>query len=156
MDSTWKEQILPPLPVTEKTCKELFNLENAKQRELKIINLIRQENREEDLELDENLSKHALKFAEETAKTGSRGTAKKIDGNYHSVNSVELNLRRGAVYKGGEGMKKIYNEGNKKDADNFTTIMKDALINSDYKKVGFGYYFKEDTKLLVFAVFDGY
>ena len=156
MDTTFKEQILPPLPIKDKSCKELFNLENAKQRELKIINLIRQKNGANSLELDENLSKHALKFSEKTAKTGSRSTAKKIDGKFHSINSIELNLRRGAIYKGGEGTKKIYNEGNKKEADRFTTLMKDAIINKSYKKVGFGYYFNDETNLLVFAVFDGY
>ena len=156
MDTTYKEQILSPLPTKEKSSKDLFNLEKAKQRELKITNLIRQENGVGDLQLDENLSKHALKFAEETAKTGSRTTAKQINGEYHSVNIVELNLRRGAEYKGGEGMKKIYNNSKKNDADNFTTIMRDALIKNSYKKVGFGYYFKDETKLIVYAVFDGY
>ena len=156
MDTTYKEQILPPLPTKEKSSKDLFNLEKAKQRELKITNLIRQENGVGDLQLDENLAKHALKFAEETAKTGSRTTAKQINGEYHSVNIIELNLRRGAEYKGGEGMKKIYNSSRKKDADKFTNIMRDALIKNSYKKVGFGYYFKDETKLIVYAVFDGY
>ena len=156
MDITYKEQILPPLPVKEKSPKDLFNPEKAKQRELTITNLIRKENGVGDLQLDTNLSKYALKFAEETAKNGSRTTAKEINGDYHSVNIVELNLRRGAEYKGGEGMKKIYNNSKKNDADNFTTIMRDALINDSYKKVGFGYYFEDETKLIVYAVFDGY
>ena len=156
MSTTFAEQVLSPLPSNEKSCKDIFNLEKAKNRELKMINLIRQENNASDLELDESLSTHAYKFAENTAKTGSRSTAKEINGEYHSVNSIELNLRRGALYKGGEGMKKIYNESIKTDADNFTHLMGEALINKKYKKVGFGYYFKTDTKLLVFAVFDGY
>ena len=156
MDLTYKEQILPPLPMKEKSSRDLFNLEKAKQRELKITNLIRRENRVGDLQLDENLSRHALKLAEETAKSGSRSTCKEINGDVHSVNIIELNLRRGAVYKGGEGMKKIYNKSKKHDADNFTTIMRDALINNSYKKVGFGYYFDDETKLIVCAVFDGY
>ena len=156
MATTFKEQILPPLPVKEKSCKDLFNLENAKQRELKIINLIRKENGAGDLELDENLSQHALKFAEETANTGFRSTAQEINGEHHSVNDIELNLRRGAEYKGGEGMKKIYINSKKTDADDFTIIMSKALINRKYKKVGFGYYFIDETKLLVYAVFDGY
>ena len=156
MATTFKEQILPPLPVNEKSCKDLFNLENAKQRELKIINLIRKENGAGDLELDENLSQHALKFAEETAKTRFRSTAQEINNEYHSVSVIELNLRRGAEYKGGEGMKKIYNNSKKADVDDFTTIMSNALVNNNYKKVGFGYYFVDETKLIVYAVFDGY
>jgi len=156
MATTFKEQILPPLPVNEKSCKDLFNLENAKQRELKIINLIRKENGAGDLELDENLSQHALKFAEETAKTRFRSTAQEINNEYHSVSVIELNLRRGAEYKGGEGMKKIYNNRKKTDADDFTTMMSNALVNRNYKKVGFGYYFVDETKLIVYAVFDGY
>ena len=156
MDLTYKEQILPPLPMKEKSSRDLFNLEKAKQRELKITNLIRRENGVGDLQLDENLSRHALKLAEETAKSGSRSTCKEINGDVHSVNIIELNLRRGAVYKGGEGMKKIYKNSKKHDADNFTTIMRDALINNSYKKVGFGYYFDDETKLYVCAVFDGY
>ena len=60
------------------------------------------------------------------------------------------------MYKGGEGTKKIYNESIKNDADNFTRLMGTALINNEYKKVGLWYYFETGTKLLVFAVFDGY
>ena len=69
MDTTFAEQLLKPLPSSEKSCKDIFNLENAKNRELKMINIIRQKNNVGDLELDENLCKHALKFAENTAKT---------------------------------------------------------------------------------------
>ena len=62
--------------MNEKSCKDIFNLEKAKIRELKMINLIRQKNSVGDLELDEDLGTHAYKFAEYTAKTGSRRTAK--------------------------------------------------------------------------------
>jgi hypothetical protein len=150
------EQLLKPLPSSEKSCKDIFNLENAKNRELKMINIIRQKNNVGDLELDENLCKHALKFAENTAKTGSKGTAKEINGKKHSVNVIELYLRRGALYKGGEGMKKIYNESIKNKADKFSQIMVKAMTKASYKKVGFGYYFKDENDLLVFAVYDGF
>ena len=156
MDTTFAEQLLKPLPSSEKSCKDIFNLENAKNRELKMINIIRQKNNVGDLELDENLCKHALKFAENTAKTGSKGTAKEINGKKHSVNVIELYLRRGALYKGGEGMKKIYNESIKNKADKFTQIMVKAMTKASYKKVGFGYYFKDENDLLVFAVYDGF
>ena len=153
LDTTYKEQVLAPLPKKEKSCKELFNLENAKRRELKIINLIRHKNQVGDLELDENLSKYALKFAEEYAKTGETKTNKEINGKKHSVNNAELNLRRGIEYKGGEGTKKIYLLGSKKNA---STIMIEALIERNYKKVGLGYFFETESKLHVFAVFDGF
>ena len=74
MDTTFAEQLLKPLPSSEKSCKDIFNLENAKNRELKMINIIRQKNNVGDLELDENLCKHALKFAENTAKTSKNIT----------------------------------------------------------------------------------
>ena len=156
MDTTFAEQLLKPLPSSEKSSKDIFNLENAKNRELKMINIIRQKNNVGDLELDENLCKHALKFAENTAKTGSKGTAKEINGKKHSVNVIELYLRRGALYKGGEGMKKIYNESIKNKADKFSQIMVKAMTKASYKKVGFGYYFKDENDLLVFAVYDGF
>ena len=156
LKNTHKEQILPPLPKKEKSCKDLFNLESAKQRELKIINLIRHKNNITDLELDENLSNYALRFAEESAKTGETKSTKEINGKMHSVSSTELMLRRDVVYKGGEGVKKIYISGNKKDAEIFYTLMKEALIAKKYKKVGFGYYFENETLLHVFAVFDDF
>ena len=156
LDTAYKEQIPALLPQKEKSCKSLFNLENAKQRELKIINLIRHKNQAGDLELDKDLSDYALKFAEEFVKTGSYITPKEINGEEHSIIITELNLRRGFVYKGGEGMKKMYVVGSKKNADNFDIIMKKALINRNYKKVGLGYYFGTELKLIVFAVFDGF
>ena len=82
-----------------------------------------------------------MRFAEESAKTGETKSTKEINGKKHSVSSTELKLRRGVVYKGGEGVKKIYISGNKKDAEIFYTLMKEALISKKYKKVGFGYYY---------------
>ena len=155
MSTCFAEQVLCLVPKEEKTCKELFNLENAKKRELEVINLIRKKEQADILELDENLCNHAMKFAEETAKTGSRSTAKEINGAKHSVNSIVLNLRRGCVYKGGEGVKKMYNDY-KNNANNFSVIMGKALINKTYKKLGFGYYFLDNNKLYVFAVFDSF
>ena len=94
-------------------------------------------------------------------------TSKTIDGIKHSVNYTIMNLVRGAVYKGGEAVKKWYKEFldgydfeknlEKNGKSPFDLIMGKNLIKREFKKVGFGYYFTEHiNKLYVSAIFDNF
>lgn len=156
MGDVFAQQIPCLIPQEKKTCKDLFNLENAKKRELGVMNLVRKKNNVGNLELDEELCNYATKFAEDCAKTGSISTVKQINGVNHSTNSCILNLKRGALYKGGEGTKKMYNEFKSNKNNRMSQIMGQALIKYSYKKIGFGYYFEDDNKLYFFAVFDSW
>ena len=94
-------------------------------------------------------------------------TSKTIDGIKHSANYTIMNLVRGAVYKGGEAVKKWYKEFldgydfeknfEKNGKSPFDLIMGKNLIKREFKKVGFGYYFTEHiNKLYVSAIFDNF
>ena len=166
-NTTYSEQVFDLIPGKEKSSKDLFDLEKAKKRELFIINEIRKKYNASELELDENLCKNANNFIGEIIKTGSMSTSIIIDGIKHSVNYTIMNLVRGAIYKGGEGVKKWYKELlNGYDFENncfkngknvFDLIMGRALINREFKKIGFGYYFTEhNNKLYVSAIFDSF
>ena len=165
--TTYSEQVLDLIPGKEKSSKDLFDLEKAIKRELFVINEIRKKYNALELELDENLCKIANNYIGEIIKTGSMSTSIIIDGIKHSVNYTIMSLVRGAVYKGGEGVKKWYKEllngydfeknCIKNGKNTFDLIMGKALINREFKKIGFGYYFTEhNNKLYVSAIFDSF
>jgi len=164
-DRTFSEQLLDLIPGREKSSKDLFNLENVKKRELLVINEIRKKHKVPAIELDENLCNYAKNYIEEIFKTGSMSTSKMFDGIKHSVNYTIMNLVRGAVYKGGEAVKKWYKELldgydfeknlEKNGKSSFDLIMGKNLIKREFKEIGFGYYFTEHiNKLYVSAIFD--
>ena len=79
-------------------------------------------------------------------------------------NGLDMKLIKGANYKGGEGVRKWYKKlqeydfGSKRDKnknDSFYVNMGVALIIKSFKKVGFGYCFRDDNYLFMVALFDG-
>ena len=152
------------VPDSQKSSKELFDLNSVKIKELELINLIRKKHNVEDLELDENLCNLASKHAESIVKTGIQKVYKN-NGNWENwTNWSIMDLIRGANYKGGEATKKWYKklkeyDFNKKSVneskDSFYINMGVALIWKKFKKVGFGYIFSTDTSLCIVALFDG-
>ena len=152
------------VPDSQKSSKELFDLNSVKIKELELINLIRKNHNVEDLELDENLCNLATKHAESIVKTGVQKVYKN-NGNWENwTNWSIMKLIRGANYRGGEATKKWYKklkeyDFNKKSAkeskDSFYINMGVALIWKEFKKVGFGYYFSADSSLCIVALFDG-
>ena len=154
--TSFAEKIPRLVPHEEKTCQDLFNLDNAKKREIEVLNLIRKKNGVDNLVLDESLSIGGKKLCEERAKTGSIKTANIVNGTKRSTSSIILNLRRGAFYKGGESIKKLYKEYETQKDNKMASLMGKALLIGKYKKVGFGYYFKDSNTLYFFAVFDSF
>lgn len=164
LDSTWKEQILDKVPKSIKSSKDLFNYNSVKVKELEVLNKIRKAHQVENLNLDDNLCNLAMKHAEFMGKNGSL-QAYTNNGSWENwTNWLIMNLIRGTNYKGGEGVKKWYKkleeyDFNRKCAknqnDSFYVNMGAALIWKSFTKVGFGYYFKDETQLYICALFDG-
>ena len=50
----------------------------------------------------------------------------------------------------------MYKEFQDQNASDFSIIMGKALLNQRYKKIGFGYYFVDNTELYFFAIFDSF
>ena len=163
--TTYKEQILKPLPKKEKTSKELFNLESVKKNELEALNEIRRRHQVEPLELDENFCQLATKHVENMAKNLSFSSYVESDGKWTKwTNWQDIKLVKGANYKGGEGVRKWYKKLEEYDFDSkcaknkndsFYVNMGVALIIKSFKKVGFGYCFRDDSHLFIVALFDG-
>lgn len=152
------------VPDTSKSCKDLFNLESVKKKELEQLNEIRKHHQVDNLEIDENLCKFAMKHAESIGKSG-RSEVYRNNGNWENwTNWEEMNLIRGSKYQGGEGVRKWYkkleeydfdSKSAKNKGDSFYINMGVALIWKDFTKVGFGYYFKDENHLILCALFDG-
>ena len=163
--TTYKEQILKPLPRKEKTSKELFNLESVKKNELEALNEIRRRHQVEPLELDENFCQLATKHVENMAKNLSFSTYIDSNGKWTKWTCwQDIKLVKGAIYKGGEGVRKWYKKLKEYDFDSkcaknkndsFYVNMGVALIIKSFKKVGFGYCFRDDNYLFMVALFDG-
>ncbi len=164
LSTTWKEQILDLLPKKTKSSKELFNYSSVKSKELEVLNQIRKAHQVGSLELDSNLCDLATKHAEDMGKTG-RMQVYNNNGNWENwTNWLIMSLIRGANYEGGEGVKKWYKKleeydfdqkCSKNKNDSFYVNMGAALIWKPFTKVGFGYYFKDDSQLYICALFDG-
>ena len=162
---TFKEQILKPLPTSQKTSKELFNLESVKKNELEALNEIRKRHQVGPLELDETFCQLASKHVENMAKNLSFSTYVDSNGKWTKwTNWLDIKLVKGANYKGGEGVRKWYKKLEEYDFDSkcaknkndsFYINMGVALIIKSFTKVGFGYYFRDDSYLFIVAIFDG-
>ena len=164
MSQCYKEQIPKLISKEEKTSKELFNLESVKKNEIDAINYIRKYHQVSNLELDEQLCEKAAKHAENMGKTGSFSSYYDNGEWKNWTNWGILYLLRGANYKGGEGVRKWYKKLEEYDFnlkraknknDEFYINMGVALIYKTFKKVGFGYFIKDDNSLITVALFDG-
>jgi uncharacterized protein YkwD len=157
------EQVGNLIEVKSKSCKDLFQLESVLKRELDVINEYRKMHQVDSLELDRTLCNKATSHAEYMGKTGNFQVYEENGKWENWTNWTKMNLIRGALYKGGEGVKKWYkllkdydfnNKSAKDKSRSFYINMGVALIWKRFTKVGFGYYFKEDN-LFICALFDG-
>ena len=102
------EQVGNLIEVQSKSCKDLFQLESVLKRELDVINEYRKMHQVDSLELDRTLCNKATSHAEYMGKTGNFQVYEENGKWENWTNWTKMNLIRGAVYKGGEGVKKWY------------------------------------------------
>ena len=87
------------VPKKEKSCKELFQCESARQKEFELVNYLRKIHHVSPLQLDDHLNKCAMEHAEMMGKTG-RQCVYDGNGEFENWTNWEIfHLRRGIFIK---------------------------------------------------------